>query len=141
MESKQSEQNLPDPSQPWCESCEDHSEYQSFRRTGADEHGHYTSYSVAKCLECGGMMRAPSLMRTKWRVFKYFAAPMSVLVPSAAIFYLWDSFVDSYPMMLWMLALGGPIGFAAMYLATWKAQRALKKFDAWSARKKSSRGL
>ena len=141
MESKQSEQNLPDPSQPWCESCEDHSEYQSFRRTGVDEHGHHTSYSVAKCLECGGMMRVPSLMRTKWRVFKYFAAPMSVLVPSAAIFYLWDSFVDSYPMMLWMLAFGGPIGFAAMYLATWKIQRALKKFDAWSARKKSSRGL
>ena len=141
MESKQSEQNLPDPSQPWCESCEDHSEYQSFRRTGVDEHGHHTSYSVAKCLECGGMMRVPSLMRTKWRVFKYFAAPMSVLVPSAAIFYLWDSFVDSYPMMLWMLAFGGPIGFAVMYLATWKAQRTLKKFDAWSARKKSSRGL
>ena len=141
MESKQSEQNLPDPSQPWCESCEDHSEYQSFRRTGVDEHGHHTSYSVAKCLECGGMMRVPSLMRTKWRVFKYFAAPMSVLVPSAAIFYLWDSFVDSYPMMLWMLAFGGPIGFAVMYLATWKAQRTLKKFDTWSARKKSSRGL
>ena len=130
MESKQSEQNLPDPSQPWCESCEDHSEYQSFRRTGVDEHGHHTSYSVAKCLECGGMMRVPSLMRTKWRVFKYFAAPMSVLVPSAAIFYLWDSFVDSYPMMLWMLALAIPINLVILYGWARRYKSALREFDA-----------
>ena len=60
------------------------------------------------------------------RVFKYFAAPMAVLMPSAAIFYLWDEGVDSYPMMLWMIALAIPINLVILY----RVARRYREFDA-----------
>ena len=60
------------------------------------------------------------------RVFKYFAAPMAVLMPSAAIFYLWDEGVDSYPMMLWMIALAIPINLVILY----RVARRHREFDA-----------
>ena len=60
------------------------------------------------------------------RVFKYFAAPMAVLMPSAAIFYLWDEGVDSYPMMLWMIALAIPINLVILY----RVARSNREFDA-----------
>ena len=64
------------------------------------------------------------------RVFKYFAAPMAVLMPSAAIFYLWDEGVDSYPMMLWMLALAIPINLVILYRVARRYKSALREFDA-----------
>ena len=64
------------------------------------------------------------------RVFKYFAAPMAVLMPSAAIFYLWDEGVDSYPMMLWMIALAIPINLVILYGWARRYKSELREFDA-----------
>ena len=64
------------------------------------------------------------------RALKYFVAPIAVLMPSAAIIYLWDSYVDSYPMMLWMLALAIPINLVILYGWTRRYKSALREFDA-----------
>ena len=56
-----------------------------------------------------------------------FLAPIAVLMPSAAIFYLWDEGVDSYPMMLWMIALAIPINLVILYRGY---KSALREFGA-----------
>ena len=64
------------------------------------------------------------------RAVKYFLAPIAVLMPSAAIFYLWDEGVDSYPMMLWMIALAIPINLVILYRWARRDKSALREFDA-----------
>ena len=51
-------------------------------------------------------------------------------MPSAAIIYLWDEGVDSYPMMLWMIALAIPINLVILYGWARRHKSALREFDA-----------
>jgi len=87
------------------------------------------------------MMSTPSVVRTMWGLFKYFAVPLSIVVPIAIIMILWDPFSELHPQVLWMFGLGCPVVLTVMYFRFRRCLRFLRKFGAWSRKQTAKNSI